>query len=54
MAQKNDDIKNLFMNLGLNPSDYHEIRSAPMANVTMTDAPRRWSLLQSTRSPSKS
>lgn len=46
MAEKNDDIKNLFMNLGLNPSDYHEIRTAPSANATVSEAPRRWSLLQ--------
>jgi hypothetical protein len=46
MAEKSDDIKNLFMNLGLNPSDYHEIRSAPTANATVSEAPRRWSLLQ--------
>lgn len=46
MAEKSDDIKNLFLNLGLNPSDYHEIRSAPSANVTVSEAPRRWSLLQ--------
>lgn len=46
MAEKNDDIKNLFMNLGLNPSDYHEIRTAPSSNATVSEAPRRWSLLQ--------
>jgi len=47
MAQNSDDIKNLFMNLGLNPGDYHEIRSAPTASSTVSEAPRRWSLLQS-------
>lgn len=46
MAEKNDDIKNLFLNLGLNPNDYQEIRSAPTANATVSEAPRRWSLLQ--------
>lgn len=46
MAEKSDDIKNLFLNLGLNPGDYHEIRSAPTANATVSEAPRRWSLLQ--------
>jgi len=46
MAEKNDDIKNLFLNLGLNPNDYQEIRSAPTANATVNEAPRRWSLLQ--------
>ncbi len=51
MAEKNDDIKNLFLNLGLNPSDYHEIRTAPTANVTVSEAPRRWSLLQSAAAP---
>lgn len=50
MAEKNDDIKNLFMNLGLNPSDYHEIRTAPSANATVSEAPRRWSLLQAAAS----
>ncbi|MDO9454012.1 MAG: hypothetical protein Q7J29_14265 [Stagnimonas sp.] len=51
MAEKNDDIKNLFMNLGLNPSDYHEIRTAPTANATVSEAPRRWSLLQAAAAP---
>lgn len=51
MAEKNDDIKNLFLNLGLNPSDYHEIRSAPTANATVSEAPRRWSLLQAAAAP---
>lgn len=47
MAEKSDDIKQLFSHLGLNPSDYREIRSAPSANATVSEAPRRWSLLQS-------
>ena len=47
MAEKSDDIKQLFSHLGLNPSDYREIRSAPTANATVSEAPRRWSLLQS-------
>lgn len=51
MAEKNDDIKNLFMNLGLNPNDYHEIRTAPTANATVSEAPRRWSLLQAAAAP---
>lgn len=46
MAEKSDDIKQLFSHLGLNPNDYHEIRSAPTANATVSEAPRRWSLLQ--------
>ncbi|MES2682864.1 MAG: BcsR/BcsP family cellulose biosynthesis protein [Pseudomonadota bacterium] len=46
MAEKNDDIKQLFSHLGLNPNDYQEIRSAPTASATVTEAPRRWSLLQ--------
>lgn len=46
MSEKSDDIKQLFSHLGLNPSDYQEIRSAPSAGATMTEAPRRWSLLQ--------
>lgn len=48
MAEKSDDIKQLFSHLGLNPSDYQEIRSAPSANATVTETPRRWSLLQAT------
>lgn len=48
MSEKSDDIKQLFSHLGLNPSDYQEIRSAPSANATVTEAPRRWSLLQAT------
>jgi len=51
MAEKSDDIKNLFMNLGLNPNDYHEIRTAPTANATVAEAPRRWSLLQAAPAP---
>ena len=46
MAEKSDDIKQLFSHLGLNPNDYHEIRSAPTMNATVSEAPRRWSLLQ--------
>ena len=46
MSEKSDDIKQLFSHLGLNPNDYQEIRSAPTANATATEAPRRWSLLQ--------
>lgn len=46
MSEKSDDIKQLFSHLGLNPSDYQEIRSAPSSGATMTEAPRRWSLLQ--------
>lgn len=46
MSDKSDDIKQLFSHLGLNPSDYQEIRSAPASNATVTEAPRRWSLLQ--------
>lgn len=52
MAEKSDDIKQLFSHLGLNPSDYQEIRSAPSSGATMTEAPRRWSLLQAINSPS--
>lgn len=48
MSEKSDDIKQLFSHLGLNPSDYQEIRSAPSANATVTEAPRRWALLQAT------
>lgn len=47
MAEKSDDIRQLFSHLGLNPGDYHEIRSAPLANATVGEAPRRWPLLQS-------
>lgn len=52
MSEKSDDIKQLFSHLGLNPSDYQEIRNAPSAGATMTDAPRRWSLLQAISAPS--
>lgn len=48
MSDKSDDIKQLFSHLGLNPSDYQEIRSAPSASATVSEAPRRWSLLQAT------
>ena len=51
MSEKSDDIKQLFSHLGLNPSDYQEIRSAPSSGATMTEAPRRWSLLQAISSP---
>lgn len=51
MSEKSDDIKQLFSHLGLNPSDYQEIRSAPSSGATMTEAPRRWSLLQAIGSP---
>lgn len=51
MAEKSDDIKQLFSHLGLNPNDYHEIRSAPTANATVSEAPRRWSLLQAAPAP---
>lgn len=53
MVEKKDDIKQLFSHLGLNPSDYQEIRSAPSANATVSEAPRRWSLLQSAASVSR-
>ena len=51
MADKSDDIKQLFSHLGLNPNDYHEIRSAPTANATVSEVPRRWSLLQAAAAP---
>ncbi|MDP3859607.1 MAG: hypothetical protein Q8Q73_17760 [Stagnimonas sp.] len=52
MSEKSDDIKQLFSHLGLNPGDYQEIRNAPSAGATMTEAPRRWSLLQAISAPS--
>lgn len=48
MAEKNDDIKQLFTHLGLNPSDYQEIRSAartPERHNESAETPRRWSLI---------
>jgi hypothetical protein len=47
MAEKNEDIKQLFTHLGLNPNDYQELRSAPRTPNTHAEAPRRWSLLDS-------
>jgi hypothetical protein len=50
MAEKNDDIKQLFTHLGLNPSDYQELRNAdrvPERKPDTVDSPRRWSLLDS-------
>ena len=41
MADKNDDIKHLFEHLGLDPTDYQEIKGP----TKVVESARRWSLL---------
>lgn len=41
MADKNDDIKHLFEHLGLDPTDYHELKGP----TKVVESARRWSLL---------
>jgi len=41
MAERNDDIKQLFSHLGLNPSDYQELRVPPRKIVPGAETSRR-------------
>ena len=51
MTDKSDDIKQLFSHLGLDANVYQEMRTASRPSVTLTETPRRWSLLQSVAQP---